>query len=90
MKAIEDFLELVVVAHITAAAKMLQQELSTVQGCTDLAKALVHHFISISIPIIEQMLVQNSEDGIQDRSPEVEITDSMYSYAVDILTLGLL
>jgi len=105
MKAVEDFLELVVVAHVITASKMLQEELTTattVQGCTDLSKSLVQRFIRISVPNVEQILADlnsedatddlNSEDTTDDSPQEVEdgINDSVHSYAVDILTLGLL
>jgi len=51
MKATEDFLELVATAHVLTADKQLQETLTNVQRCTDLAKMLVT-FIMMSVPDI--------------------------------------
>lgn len=87
MKATEDFLETVLIAHVTAAAKDLRTSLNSgTCKCADLAKELVSKFISISIPS------RNEEGNINsDETTEPpEVNDSVYSYAVDVLTMGLL
>ena len=100
MKATEDFLELVVTAHVLTAAKLLQETLPNVQGCTDLAKMLVTRFTVMSVPDLPKILAElnsensaqetevNTDDPAQESTPEA--SDSVYSYAVDILTMGLL
>lgn len=95
MKATEDFLEVVLIAHITAAAKDLQASLnSTVHKCTDLAKQLVSKFISISIPSFDATCDSTSNDLFENmtnpsEASESEVNDSVYSYAVDVLTMEL-
>ena len=100
MKATEDFLELVVTAHVLTAAKLLQETLPNVQGCTDLAKMLVTRFTMMSVPDIPKILSElNSENPTQETEVNTgdcaqeestpESNDSVYSYAVDILTMGL-
>ena len=92
MKATEDFLELVLIAHVIAATKNLQETSSNTQRCTDLAKQLVTKFITISVPNLERILSKekSTEDTAQDVGNSSEVMDSVYSYAVDILTMGLL
>jgi len=101
MKATEDFLELVVKAHVLTVTKQLQETLTNVQGCTDLAKMLVTRFIMMSVPDIPKLLAElNSENSIQETEENTEdpaqedstpeANDLVYSYAVDILTIGLL
>ena len=82
MKATEDFLETILIAHITAAAKYLQKiSSSDALNFRDLAKRLVSKFIWISIPSAE----------IEDPSPSSPCeVDSVNSYAVDLLTMGLI
>ena len=84
MKATEDFLEVVVFAHITAATKNLKTTLTAPLTCTDLAKKLVGKFISIPVPTFDA-------DGnlIDDNSDFSNTDDSVFLYAVDVLSMGL-
>ena len=76
MKATEDFLEVVLIAHVTAAAKDLQTSSNcSGQKCTDLAKQMVTKFISVSMPSIDDVTCNNSSDGTIEDSPEVNVED---------------
>ena len=116
MKATEDFLELVITAHVITASKVLQKTLPNVHKCTDIAKALVSKFITMSVPDIDKILAElRSESSATTANlPDVndpvtasstlpeennpvtassslpEENDTVYSYAVDFLTMGLL
>ena len=77
MKATEDFLEVVLIVHVTTAAKDLQASSNcSGQKCTNLAKQLVTKFISVSIPSIDDVTCNNGSDGtIEDPS---EVSDGTF------------
>ena len=76
MKATEDFLEVVLIAHVTTAAKDFQASSNcSGQKCTDLAKQLVTKFISVSIPSIDDVTCDNGSDGTIEDPPEVNVED---------------
>ena len=52
MKATEDFLDVVLTAHIIAAARELLSVSTAVPNCMDLAKQIISKYVNISIPTI--------------------------------------
>lgn len=96
MKAAEDFLEVTLCAHVITAAKQTMKTLS-VSDCKAVAKALVQQFIKISLPSTEKTSNPSNDrvddcindDGINHCTSN-NIDDSVYTYATDFLTLGLL
>ena len=76
MKATEDFLEVVLIAHVTTAAKDLQASSKcSGQKCTDLAKQLVTKFISVSISSIDDVTCNNGSNRTIEDPPEVNVED---------------
>lgn len=76
MKATEDFFETALSAFIVTAAKEVMAT-DALHDCNAVAKALVKKFVVVSLP---------SDDPSSVSLP----TDSVYAYAIDFLTLGLL
>jgi len=77
MKATEDFLTVVLHGYIVAGAtKLMEDELSRVFTCRDVAKRLVRKWIKITL------------SSSSTETPAPNGTD--YSYALDIMSLGLL
>ena len=83
MKATEDFLEILLSAYIVAAAK----EVMATDDCNAVAKALVEKFVVISLPPVEP---SSPSDDHESSSHLSSTNDSVYAYAVDFLTMGLL
>ena len=76
MKATEDFLTVVLNGYIIAGAtKLMEDEPSRVFTCNDIAKSLVRKCIKIDL---------------FSRTTEIPPKGTDYSYAVDIMSLGLL
>jgi L1 cell adhesion molecule like protein len=76
MQASEDFLQVVLEAHIIAAAENVMTDDMSLD---DVAKEIVSKFIHLS-PV----------DDNSDVDPEFKETDSVYVYANELLTLGLI
>jgi len=77
MKATEDFLTVELHGYIVAGAtKLIEDELSRVFTCRDVAKCLVRKWIKITL------------SSSSTETPASDGTD--YSYALDIMSLGLL
>ena len=98
LKATEDFLETVVFAHITAAAmEIIEREKNSLTNFHELYKRIVSDFVKITVPPIEatsdaRNTVPSNEatsDAGDDVVTENAIHDSVYTYAVDLLTMGL-
>jgi len=87
MKATEDFLELVIFAHIIVAAKNVKANVTATHTCTDLAKKLVNKFILISVPAFDA--IGKRKDDTSDDLDPYKTNDSVFLYAVDILSMGL-
>ena len=80
MKGTEDFLLMVLHAHVIAAAKVV---LASMQVATpgELAKSIVERFVLISL---------NSSLSTTTESTNTESTDSVHLYAKELLSLALL
>jgi len=74
MKPTEDFLSVVMCAHVAAAAKQLETAGNTIEDCNTVAGQIVSCFVDI-IP----------SDGTQPS----RINDSRFNYATDLLTMCL-
>ena len=88
MKAFEDFLLVVLSAHIIVAAELVSSDAS-LDTCTEIAKKIISKFVKISIPTLE------SSDGPQTTEvPQTNTvppnTSTANLYATDLVTLGLL
>ena len=83
MKATEDFLDVVLTVHILAAARELQSGSTALPSCKDLVKQIVSKFLNISIP-----------PATSDSNPSAQNSDyskdSVFAYAVDVLSLCLI
>jgi len=86
MKATEDFLELVIFAHVIVAAKNVKANVTAIHTCTDLAKKLVDKFVLISVPSFDANGKRN--DDTSDDPDPYKTDDSVFLYAVDILSMG--
>ena len=85
MKNTEDFLETVVFAHITAAAnEIIASNDNSLISCHELSKRIVSQFVNINVPSSE-----DTSDAENAATTENTINDSVYLYAVDLLTMGL-
>lgn len=79
MKAAEDFLTVVMSAHVTAAAEQVMKDARIVSpDCKVVAESIVNKFVHISIPT----------SG--DPSSGMSVGDFVYAYASDFLTMTLL
>ena len=88
MKAFEDFLLVVLSAHLIVAAKVISSENLT---CTEIAKEIVSKFVKISIPTIESMSDSNQTTAASQASNTSPLhTSTANLYAIDLVTLGLL
>ena len=76
MKAAEDFLEVVLCAHVIAAAEQVMKAEDLPIDCNMVADAIINKYVKVSIP----------SDEVVDKS----IQDSVYAYATDYLTMALL
>ena len=78
MKASEDFLQVVLHAHIVAAAKTIHSAAGGSElSLAELSKAVVEKFVQITVPL--------------PSSPKVaKVKDKIYLYATEVLTLGLI
>ena len=87
MKAMEDFFETVLSAYIVAAAKEVMTT-DDLHDCNAVAKILVEKVVVISLPPVEP----SSPSDDHESSSHLSSTnhDSVYAYAVDFLTMGLL
>jgi len=91
MKAAEDFLDVVLCAHVLTAAEHVQQSESAYLDCKAVANLIVENFVKISLPQLEE----NATSGGSDRgstSTRLDETagDSVYTYATDFLTMALI
>ena len=86
MKATEDFLDVVLTAHIIAAARELLSVSTAVPNCMDLAKQIISKYVNISIPTIS-----DDSNVTADSSATADnfLNDSVYAYAADVLSMGL-
>ena len=84
MKATEDFLDVVLTAHILAAARELQSGSTTLPSCKDLAKQIVSRFVTISIPST------NTDSDDSTAAAQNSSNDSVFAYAVDVLSMCLI
>ena len=85
MKASEDFLEVVVYGHVIAAAKELTSTTSEESTVHDISEKIISSFVKITIPSLCND--DSSENFGNSRDAE---KDSVYTYAKDLLTMGLL
>ena len=92
MKAAEDYLEVTLCAHVVTAAKQMMKTLN-VLDCKAVAKAVVEKFVKICLPSTEKTSYPPNNDSVDDcidDGLDNNVDDSVYSYATDFLTLGLL
>lgn len=80
MKAAEDFLEVVLRPHVVSATKQVMKTLNTPGDCKAVAKFVVEKFVRVSLP----------SAGPTSSSSREPSDDTVYAYATDFLTLGLL
>ena len=80
MKAAEDFLEVVLYAHVLSATKQVMKTSDTSRVCKAAAKSVVETFVRISLSFAESI-----SPPVHEKSD-----DTVYAYATDFLTLGLL
>ena len=76
MKAAEDFLLIVLYAHIVAAAKVIHSQLNT-SDVTVISKEIVKQYIDINVPSASE-------------NASVKYKDKVYLYAIELMTLGML
>lgn len=79
MKATEDFLLVTLFAHIAAAAKISIESNDTGGDCNEIAKDIVAKYVKINLP---SDLPSHELDDFSN--------DTVYGYAVDLMTMGLL
>ena len=89
MKACEDFLEVVLYGHTIAAAKEVTL---TSEECmvNDIAGKIISNFVKITTPNIRDNDSSLEDDSLEGTATEDAEQDSVYTYAVDLLTIGLL
>ena len=89
MKACEDILEVVLYGHTTAAAKTVTL---TSEECmvNDIAGKIISNFVKITTPNIPNDDSSLEDDSLEGTATEDAEQDSVYTYAVDLLTIGLL
>ena len=79
MKAAEDFLNVIMCAHVTTAAEQVMDESrNSSPDCKAIAESIVNKFVNISIP----------DSAVSGNVTNVN--DSVYAYATDFLTMALL
>ena len=89
MKTCEDFLEVVLYGHTIAAAKEVTL---TSEECmvNDIAGKIISNFVKITTPNIRDNDTSLEDDSLEGTATEDAEQDSVYTYAVDLLTIGLL
>jgi len=86
MKAAEDFLEVVLHAHIVAAAESL---CDTPGGIAELSEAIVDNFVKIALPVPDSSK-SSSTSTRPPSSGRERSKDQVFLYATEVVTLGLL
>jgi len=90
MKAAEDFLEVVLHAHIVAAAESLRD--TPGGSIAELSEAVVNNFVKIALPVRDL----TTTGSASTRPPNLTKTererskDHVFLYATEVVTLGLL
>ena len=81
MKAAEDFLEVVLFAHVIAAAEQVMKTGNLPTDCKEVADSIIDNYIKVSIPTERTSNNDTVHPGVQD---------SVYTYATDFLTMALI
>ena len=80
MKAAEDFLHVVLCAHVTTAAEQVMKEAENrSQDCKFIADSIIEKFVKLAIP---------TNEAVSDNATDVG--NSVYTYVTDFLTMALL
>ncbi|XP_065900155.1 uncharacterized protein [Dysidea avara] len=101
MKAAEDFLDVVLCAHVLTAAEQVMEspENGSVHlDCKAVANLITEQFVKISIPQLEEESTDATSTTGNDENPisvpllstDATPGDSVYTYATDFLTTALL
>lgn len=95
LRACEDFLSVVLDAHVVAAAKTILAT-STYETVSDMAAAIVEQYVRIELPKSQQSQrrtrqpSQARRSGRRRQRQPVTAVDGVHVYATEVLTLGLL
>ena len=101
MKAAEDFLEVVLFAHVITAAEQVMKTRNIQIDCEVVADSIINNFVTVSIPTIDEPASNSDTDEPAANSDTDEPAsnsdtlcssnkDFIYAYATDYLTMALL
>ena len=89
MKAAEDFLEVVLFAHVITAAEQVMKTRNIQIDCEVVADSIINNFVTVSIPTIDEPASNSDTDEPASNSDTLcsSNKDFIYAYATDYLTM---